>query len=512
MLHSKLPIKRISVCALVVSASVLFAQTPPGPEVVPCGAPIVAAPPCLTADKGAPATLAVVDSTVLTVKDLDEKLRKKVEHLDEDVAKARREALQSVIDDALVASEAARLHVAPRELYFDEVVKKIAVPSEADLKAEYDGNRARYGSRTFDEVREWIPSVVAEQREKTRLAEYTKSLQSRFPVAMKADPGANVPDSTLLATVGTRPITAATAATPLAAAEYNVRSDLWQEESAGVKKLVHEQLVRSEAARRGVTAEALVRSEVSDQVAPPTDDEIAKYYQQYRSFYGDDLASARSKVIDSLQRDRKQAREEAFDRKLREGHQVRIALAEPASPHLTIDTGRSPSRGSMQAAVTIVEFGDFQCPPCGRMYGIVEEALAPYGDRVRYVFRHYPMGFHQYALKAAEAAMAAQEQGKFWEYADVLFHNQQTLDVASLKRFAAKAGLGEARFAKDLDSGRFEPAVLEEKRIGARYGVAGTPAFFVNGVRLPYTAYNVEGLRATLDAALANTARTASDK
>jgi protein-disulfide isomerase len=153
--------------------------------------------------------------------------------------------------------------------------------------------------------------------------------------------------------------------------------------------------------------------------------------------------------------------------------------------------------------VTLVEWGDFQCPPCGRIHPIVEEALEPYGDRVRFVFRQNPLNMHRYAWKAAEASLAAHAQGRFFEYKNILFHHQNALDVDSLKRYATEAGLDRKRFDRDLDSGRFAAGVYAEIRQGARLGVLGTPVFFVNGVKVDSTDYGVEGFRRLIDAALA---------
>jgi protein-disulfide isomerase len=179
-----------------------------------------------------------------------------------------------------------------------------------------------------------------------------------------------------------------------------------------------------------------------------------------------------------------------------------IDLPEPARPRVTIQTGSAPSRGETLARVTVVEFADFQCPPCGKTWSTIEDALAPYGKRVRYVFMNNPLRIHEFAMKAAEAGLAANAQGKFFEYADLLFRNQSALDVASLEKYAATAGLDAKRFSSDLAAGRFAPAVVEQRRAAARYGAIGTPAVFINGVRLPNTDLSVEGIRAAVDAQL----------
>jgi len=187
---------------------------------------------------------------------------------------------------------------------------------------------------------------------------------------------------------------------------------------------------------------------------------------------------------------------------LKGSRDLRVDLAEPVRPHLDIDPGAAASRGDMHAKVTVIEFGDFQCPPCGNAWSVVEEALAPYGNRVRYVFVNNPLPIHEHAMKAAQAALAAQEKGKFFELAELMFHNQQSLDDASLKKYAGMVGLDAEKFAKDLAADRFAPAVVEQKRMALRYGANATPVFFVNGVRLPNEAISVEGFRAAVDAAM----------
>jgi protein-disulfide isomerase len=474
-------------------------------DLVPCGAPLSPLPPCGELQKTPARTVAVIDGTLLTVTDLDETLRLKVEHLDEAVAEAGRSALQAEIDSVLLESEAARLRVASRDFYDAEVTRKVLAPTDAEVKAEYEGHRDLYGSRPLEELKVWLAALLAGEREASRVAELARTLRSRFPVVLKdvKDPrGPGVQPGTVLATVGPRSITRASAATRLDAAAFAVAQAVWEEESKAVRQLVRDHLVKSEAAKRGVTPDALVRTEIDERMTPPTDDEIASQYQKYLPFYGNSLSAAKPKVVESLKKERRAALEKEFDKKLSAGRQVRIAVEEPPRPVLTFDTGRSPSRGNPRAAVTLVEMGDFQCPPCRLMWGMMAEALKPYGDRVRYVFRQTPLGMHEFALEAAEASLAAHEQGRFWEYADLLFQNQYALDVASLERYAAQAGLDVERFTRDLESGRFRAEVLEEKRAAARCGVMGTPRFFVNGVSLYPASYTVEGIRAVLDNAL----------
>jgi protein-disulfide isomerase len=141
----------------------------------------------------------------------------------------------------------------------------------------------------------------------------------------------------------------------------------------------------------------------------------------------------------------------------------------------------SPSFGPKAAKVTIVEWSDFECPFCGRVLPTLTKIKETYGKDVRVIFRHQPLSFHPNAKLAAEASMAAHEQGKFWEYHDKLFANQRALDRASLEKYAQELGLNAVKFKAALDSGKFRAKVEADAAAGAAVGANGTPTFFING-------------------------------
>lgn len=149
-----------------------------------------------------------------------------------------------------------------------------------------------------------------------------------------------------------------------------------------------------------------------------------------------------------------------------------------------VDLERDHVRGPADAPFTLVEFGDFECPFCGRSTGVVDELRERFGDRLRYVFRHVPLvDPHPHAELAAEASEAAAAQGRFWEMHDRLFRHQDELRAVDLLDHAAAIGLDVERFARDLGSGRFAARVREDAASAEASGVEGTPTFFVNGVR-----------------------------
>ncbi|MEA2707648.1 MAG: hypothetical protein QOF78_249 [Phycisphaerales bacterium] len=149
-----------------------------------------------------------------------------------------------------------------------------------------------------------------------------------------------------------------------------------------------------------------------------------------------------------------------------------------------VDERRDHIRGPRDAAVTLVEYGDFECPHCGRAHFILQDLEAMMGDRYRLVFRNFPLSqIHPYAERAAEAAEAAGAQGLFWEMHDTLFEHQDALEDEDLVAYADEIGCDLPRFQMDLLQGRFRERVREDFLGGVRSGVNGTPTFFINGRR-----------------------------
>jgi protein-disulfide isomerase len=140
--------------------------------------------------------------------------------------------------------------------------------------------------------------------------------------------------------------------------------------------------------------------------------------------------------------------------------------------------------GRGDALVTLVEYGDYECPFSAMAHPVMKAVQREMGGDLRFAFRHFPLtAAHPHAALAAAAAEAAGAQGRFWHMHDVLFEHQQALDTADLVRYARSLGLDTLRFAQALDSGTYEEVVRMDFRGGLRSGVNGTPAFFVNGQR-----------------------------
>jgi protein-disulfide isomerase len=178
---------------------------------------------------------------------------------------------------------------------------------------------------------------------------------------------------------------------------------------------------------------------------------------------------------------------------------------DPSKPRLAAPvTERDHAVGPADAPVTLVEYGDYECPDCGNAYPEIKQLIAEFGPRLRFVFRNYPLySIHPNAGVAAMAAEAAAAQGKFWEMHDVLYEHQKELGDTDLSRLALRAGVEIYKFDADLASERFAKRVAEDFASGQASGVTGTPTFFINGVRY-VCGKDYASLKGAIERALAN--------
>jgi protein-disulfide isomerase len=264
----------------------------------------------------------------------------------------------------------------------------------------------------------------------------------------------------------------------------DLRMRLYEAELQAIDIKVNEMLLDAEARRRRITRDDLIRIEIFDKLRKPNEADIVRFYEENRARIEGSLEARRAEIALYLEQEERARLEQALVERLRSTAQVRILLPEPAGYVQKISTDDDPSRGPASAPVTVVMFTDFQCPACSATHPVLEEILKQYGARVRLVVRDFPLEQHQWARKAAEAADAANAQGKFFEYISILYKNQQALDVAALKKYASDVGLDRARFDAELDSGKYAAEVAHDIADGKSYTIGGTPTIFINGVRL----------------------------
>lgn len=254
------------------------------------------------------------------------------------------------------------------------------------------------------------------------------------------------------------------------------------------EEAISRHLLAREARRRGVSVADLLAQEVEAKVVAPTEGEVKELLQKRRREIGmtpEQEPIMRERLRAFLAQQKHTQQRERYVASLRSQAKVVVSMPETALLRLQVPSEGEPSLGPAAAPVTIVEFNDFQCPFCQRVQPTLKELLKAYPTQVRLVFRDFPLAqIHKDARKAAEAARCAAEQGKFWQYHDVLYANVGKQRESDLRRYALDLGLEEPRFTQCLASGQHAGAIERGLSDGRRLGVTGTPTFFVNGVPL----------------------------
>jgi predicted DsbA family dithiol-disulfide isomerase len=261
--------------------------------------------------------------------------------------------------------------------------------------------------------------------------------------------------------------------------EASLAQDKQQILTQALDQLAAEKLLEAEAAKQKKTKEQLLEAEVESNVETPSDAEVDAFYEANKDRIPIPKVQALPQVKQYLvERSRGRFREILVSR-LKKEYGFKSYLEPLRSP---IATAGFPSKGPANAAVTIVEFSDFECPYCGGLFPTLKQVEKNYPQQVRIVYRQFPLNnIHPYAQKAAEASLCANDQQKFWEFHDSMFANQRELSIADLKQRALDLKLDAQLFNQCLDSARHAAAIQADIQEGARNGVTGTPALFING-------------------------------
>lgn len=246
------------------------------------------------------------------------------------------------------------------------------------------------------------------------------------------------------------------------------------------RQLVRERLLQAEAESRGLTEAELLQAEVESRVPEVTPQDVETFFQQNRARMGQ---ATKEQVAPQIEQYLAQQRRTGVYEEFIGGLEEKYGAAYEIGPYrLEVDVAGEPAAGPEDAPVTIVEFSDFECPYCSRLVPTLDRIKEEYGDRVRLVFKQFPLrNIHPNAQKAAEASLCAHDQGEFWAMHDAMFADQGNLGVDALKAMGEEIGLDTGAFSECLDSDRYADAVEEDLQEGQRVGVSGTPAMFVNG-------------------------------
>jgi protein-disulfide isomerase len=287
----------------------------------------------------------------------------------------------------------------------------------------------------------------------------------------RSSPPETVPsDNPVVAIVGGRSITLREAEQAVVLPLYLLETQRQQLLRQAIHKLIDEELLNAEASSRGVsTARLLEEASQSESIA-----RLASLPAPVKRLSVDGQKS-------SLELQEQARIRQALIVSLRRKAEPRIILPELEPPVLAIDPEGDRRLGSDRAPITIVEFSDFQCPYCQQTVKVVKALRRLYGERIRIVYRDFPGPNHPYALRAAEAARCAGEQGKFWEYHDLLFDRQTSGSGWDFPALAKELGLQQPAFDGCLTSGRFREHITKDVQDGLQLGITSTPTFFING-------------------------------
>jgi len=278
------------------------------------------------------------------------------------------------------------------------------------------------------------------------------------------------------------------------ASQAEATQKLYDGRRAALDAIIADTLLAEAAKAQGMTADAYEVAEVAKRLKTVTDSDVAAFYQaNTNQMHGrslDVMAPAINRFLTEQQRE--SARQALLADLRKAGPAVRVLFDAPRREVAVAAT--DPFLGRASAPVTLIEFSDFQCPFCQRVEPTLKRVRDTYGDKVRIVWKDFPLTqIHPQAFKAGEAAHCAGDQGKYWEYHDRLFANQQALQPDDLKKHAADMGLAAPAFASCLDSSKYGERVRDGVAEGTRLGVNSTPTIYVNGRMLsgaqPYEAF-----------------------
>ena len=448
-----------------------------------------------------PETLAVVNGVKISAADINKATGESVGQLQRQVIETRKRELDLMINSKLLSLEAKKRGITTVKLLDQEVVTKVKRPTQTEAQAFFDQNKARIKGE-FKDVATDIVNYLLDQRQRDEAKKFADTLRAANDVKVlvtEITPATTQADrARVLATIKGEPITSADIESSLLPMIFEVQEQVYKLRKDELDLSINDALLTQEAQKRKITANALLDAEVKPK--PVTDQQIQTFYDQNKDRVSGDFAQTKEAIKQYLEQIEVRQAERAFVDKLRATATIQVFLTAPESPVFSISTTDQPSLGNADAPVTIVAFTDYQCPSCATMHPELERLVKESGDKVRLVTRDFPLNQHADAFKAAEAAEAAREQGKYWEYIHILLRNQSTLSVEKLKAFAGELALDRTRFDSALDSGKFVEAVQRDLEDGMKLGINGTPTIFVNGRRVSAKGY--DELKASVDEAL----------
>lgn len=265
--------------------------------------------------------------------------------------------------------------------------------------------------------------------------------------------------------------------------ESEYLTNRYDTEAAALDDKVNSALLEAEAKKQGIDVGALLKKEVEDKAAAPTESEIQELFKaNERKLRGKTLADVRPDIENAVRRQKQGERFAVYAAELRVSYGLNLQLPYPELPRFDVSVDDDPSMGPADAPITIIQFAEYQCGYCGKAQETLDEVEKNYPGKTRLVFRDFPLNFHDRAIPAAIAANCAEKQGKYWEVHGMLMSNQRALEEADLERTAREAKLDIEKWQACRQDPSVEAEVKKDMEDGAKAGVQGTPAFFINGL------------------------------
>ncbi len=315
-----------------------------------------------------------------------------------------------------------------------------------------------------------------------------------LPVTSGPTWSANAPSATppaastnVVAHVGNVDLTEAEMEKELGMSIYNAENQLYQVKKSWIDKKAKDVLFDQAAKEAKLSRKDWEQRNIESQIPASTQQEVDQVAQRMtppnQPADPAKAAQVQQQASQYLVGQKRQQRETTLYTELTAKYPVDVRLVKPVAPHIDVAySPNDPVKGPKDAPVTIIEFTDFQCPWCQRSQESLHQVEQTYGEKVKVVARAFPLPMHPRAMPAASAAFCAKEQGKYWEYREKLFAKQELSDD-DFKRYAKELGLKEKKFNDCVSAKKYDSWIQADMSDGQRYGVQGTPTFFVNGIQ-----------------------------
>jgi protein-disulfide isomerase len=398
--------------------------------------------------------LATVGTQQIKLADLPPQVQQAVTSLPTRVFATRSAILDQMVNQRLLDAEAKALGTSAGKIISAEKAK-VANPSDAEIKAVFDANQEALHGHSLEESKKQIISYLRREPEQKLIGALMTRLKTKYKYSA-GKPVNSVPlaPADIVATVNGQAITAKEFEEFAAVGLFELNAATIDLVLAALNDAVYTAMVGEEAKSLKVDPSAVIASEITNKL---------KEFSNEERF----------------------ALEDAFAKKLAAKYNPVVKFKAPEPIVQKISADDDPATGPADAPVTIVMFSDFQCPACAATHTVLKKTIAEFPGKVRLVVRDYPLeSIHANAFNAARAAAAAHAQGKFFEYAEMLYARQDALDDASLRKYAAELGLNARQFELDFNAEKTAAEIRKDQADGDSYIVNGTPTIFVNGVRV----------------------------